>query len=212
MTIIVDITVPADRFELGHLFREFPEIEVELERVVPLQEAIIPLFWISGAETADVEVIFREHPQIRDVDVLTTAHDATLFEVRWSSDLNGFVQTLIETQAKILEASGNAQTWDFRLRFPSHEMLAVFNQEVTGDGIPVTLRHLYNPMGIDERYSTLTPEQRDALVRAYHRGYFEIPRNAVLTEIAEEMGISDSALSQRLRRGTAALIEQALIS
>lgn len=75
----------------------------------------------------------------------------------------------------------------------------------------MTLRHIYNPTIPDEE-STLSPQQRDALLTAYRQGYFEVPRRTTLSELADTVEISDSALSQRLRRGTGALVEQTLLA
>ncbi|WP_390207643.1 hypothetical protein [Halocatena marina] len=47
--MITDISIPADQFALGRLLDEYPDIAVELERLVPLREDIISLFWVTGA-------------------------------------------------------------------------------------------------------------------------------------------------------------------
>ncbi len=211
MTVIADITVPADAFELGRVLQEFPDVEIELERIVPLQESIIPLFWVSGTDTADIEAALTENQHTESVAQLTTTDDKTLFEVHWSTEINGIIEALIDTRAKILEAIGEAETWDFRLRFSDHEQLSEFNIALTEDGIPVTLRHLYNPTPPEET-STLSDEQREAIVMAYQHGFFEVPRGITLTELAENMEISDSALSQRMRRALAIVVEQADVS
>jgi len=63
----------------------------------------------------------------------------------------------------------------------------------------------------DDRAATptrgLTDRQREALVTAHEKGYFEIPRTASLDEIAAELGISASSLSERLRRAQTHLVE-----
>jgi len=53
----------------------------------------------------------------------------------------------------------------------------------------------------------LTDRQREALRTAYEMGYFEIPRGASLDAVAAELGITASALSERLRRAQTELIE-----
>lgn len=53
----------------------------------------------------------------------------------------------------------------------------------------------------------LTDPQREALRTAYEMGHFEIPRAASLDEIADELGITASALSERLRRAQMHLVE-----
>lgn len=42
MIVIADITVPSNAFELGRLLDEFPNARIELERIVPLDHAILP--------------------------------------------------------------------------------------------------------------------------------------------------------------------------
>jgi hypothetical protein len=54
----------------------------------------------------------------------------------------------------------------------------------------------------------LTDRQHEALRIAYERGYFDIPRQASLEDIAEEIGVSPSSVSERLRRGQTQLIEE----
>lgn len=209
MTVIADITVPADVFPLGRILDDVPDVEIELERIVPLQEAIIPLFWITNGETAEIETILQDHHGTETVKELTSTEERTLFEVHWSSEINGLIRALIDTRAKILEATGTADSWDFRLRFSAHEDLSAFNMALTEDGIPVTLRHIYNPTLPEE--SSLSSEQRDALLTAHRQGYFEVPRRTTLTELADTVEISDSALSQRIRRATDTLVEQTLL-
>jgi predicted DNA binding protein len=211
MTVIADITVPADAFELGRVLQDFPNVKVELERIVPLQESIIPLFWISGTDTAEIEAALTESRHTTTVTQLTTTDDETLFEVHWTNQINGIVETLIDTQAKILEAKGGSETWDFRLRFETREQLSDLNMALTDASIPVTLRHIYNP-SVPEDTAALSEEQREALLQAYRRGFFEVPREITLVELANEMGISDSALSQRMRRGLAIAVEQVVVS
>lgn len=54
----------------------------------------------------------------------------------------------------------------------------------------------------------LTDQQREALRIAYERGYFEIPREASLKEIAAELDIAASSVSERLRRAQTELLEE----
>jgi len=53
----------------------------------------------------------------------------------------------------------------------------------------------------------LTDRQREALRIAHGMGYFDIPRRASLDDVAAELGITASALSERLRRAQTHLIE-----
>ena len=56
--------------------------------------------------------------------------------------------------------------------------------------------------------SVLTPKQREAVHRAKQAGYYDSDTKVPLGELATEMGISKSALSQRLQRAEANVIRQ----
>lgn len=196
---------------LGHIFDDSSKIEIVLERIVPLRERVIPLLWISGDDPEAIESEIADHPYCEDVWRVMTTDDRTLFELEWSDDLDGVVQALLDTHVTVLEATGNCESWDFHLRFPTHEQLSTFSQMLTEKGVSVTLHHLYNPTAEGDD-SGLSPEQRELLVLAYRHGYYEVPRRTNLSELAEKHDITDSALSQRLRRATSQLVEETLLS
>ncbi|MGB9933358.1 helix-turn-helix domain-containing protein [Haloarcula amylolytica] len=54
----------------------------------------------------------------------------------------------------------------------------------------------------------LTDRQLEALRTAYELGYFEIPRRTSLDAVAQELDISASSLSERLRRAQTQLIQE----
>jgi len=37
-------TVPSDQFPLGTVFEQLPDVTVELERIIPAQDVVIPYF------------------------------------------------------------------------------------------------------------------------------------------------------------------------
>lgn len=211
MTVIAELTIPPDALFLGHIFEDISEIEIELEPVVPLEEGVIPLMWISGSDPASVESRLENHNYCQDVKKIMSTDDRTLFELQWNDDFDGLIQTLLDAHVTMLQATGNTEYWEFHLRFPTHEHLSNFSQMLTEKGVSVTLHHLYNPAP-EVNESGLSPEQRDMLILAYRNGYYEVPRRTNLAELAEEQYITDSALSQRLRRATSQLIEQSLLS
>jgi hypothetical protein len=58
----------------------------------------------------------------------------------------------------------------------------------------------------------LTDPQREALRTAHERGYFDIPRTASLDDVADDLGIAPSSLSERLRRAQTRLVETTVAS
>ncbi len=49
-----------------------------------------------------------------------------------------------------------------------------------------------------------------SLIKAKEMGYYDVPRGISLSELADELGVSHQALSERLRRGHGRLIDRTL--
>jgi predicted DNA binding protein len=202
MVVITDITVPADQFALGQLFDEYPDIAIELERLVPLDGGTIPLFWVEGENPADVEATIREDPLSEDVKVLTEMEERYLFEVLWSAEIDALISPLRQSRAEVLRAEGGTETWEFRLQFRDRADLAEFRDACQANDVQIDLKALYNPtLPAEDDEDELTPEQYDILATAYSNGYWNVPRGVELGEIADLIGISPNAASQRMRRG-----------
>jgi predicted DNA binding protein len=58
--------------------------------------------------------------------------------------------------------------------------------------------------------SSLTKQQREALVAALENGYFSVPRDTTATEVADQLGISKSSFLGRLKRAQQTVFEQLL--
>ena len=221
MTVVVEITVPVDAFTFGTVFNGVPDAVIELEPIVPIQgerERKMLLVWVSADDPDGVETSLLETADTEVVSRLTTTDGKTLFEVQWSDDIDGIVQPLFRTGGRFLKAIGTAEAWEFHLLFSSHESLSEFNMAVTDNDIPVTLQKLHNSgfrgsdVGPVDEEITLSDNHRETLLMAYRNGYYEVPRSHPLDELAEKENVSDSALSKRLRRATASLIEHTLLA
>lgn len=221
MTSIADIIVPADAFELGRLLDRLPGASIELAQLVPLENSIIPLFWVVGGDPAEIQSILRESPLTESVEHIVTDERRNLFSVEWNLAVNGLIELLVDTDAKVLEAQNMVDGWEFRIQFPTHEALSTFRARCEEASIPLVLRRLYNQtepldnielMRAREDQAKLTSAQRDALAVAYEQGYFDVPRDTTVTELAAQFDISDNAFSQRLRRGMRTLVHDVIIS
>ncbi|WP_192498432.1 helix-turn-helix domain-containing protein [Halorussus halophilus] len=211
MVVILDVSIPADQFALGRVFEDQPDVEVELEKVVPLGKGIMPLFWISGADPEQIEASLRDDPLTNDVTILAEEGDRTLYQLDWAPEINSIIQPLVQTDGRVLEAEGNAEEWEFRLRFHDRDRVAAFRQECRDHSLDVEILRLYNPEFPHEN-GILTDEQTEAILTAYEEGYWEVPRDTTLSELATELDISDNSVSQRIRRGISTLVRETLVT
>lgn len=130
-----------------------------------------------------------------------------VYQMDWVAQIDSLVQILIEEDEAILSAQGNGEDWPLRLLFPDQEALSRTHDYCEEHGLTMEMYTIYN---VDEgrkgRFG-LTDSQQDTLSGAFKRGYYEIPRDTSMTEFAEERGVSHQVLSERLRRGHRALVE-----
>lgn len=80
---------------------------------------------------------------------------------------------------------------------------------VTLERISEDFRHEIVPSTAEwqELLSTIPPRQRELLNRAAQQGYFEIPRQITLEELANDMGITKTTASNHLRKVERQMIE-----
>lgn len=208
MPVLAEISIPRGEFVLGEVFDEHPQCSVEFERVVPFDNEGSLLFRVDGSDPADVESTLAKWPQADEATVVSEGSDSPLFEVELNGTSDYFIDTLTESDVHVFEARGGPETWELQLQFADHSDLVGFNEQLTEAGIPVTLNRLSNPTA--SARSSLSSEQREAVSLAYRQGYFEVPRSCTIQDLADEVGISDSAFSQRLRRGVGICVQETL--
>lgn len=212
MSVIATVEFPAEEFMLGEALVANPGIQVSLERVVPLESTFIPYFWAEDDSVEEIERALRTDADIESFEVVERVDNEALVRVEWTEDLDGFLDAMDATGGTILQGVGSADRWRVQLRFDDHESLTDFYRQCRDRGLTIDLQSVHNP-GIPAQQGLglgITETQRETLLAALERGYFDVPRQVNLTELAAEMGISDTAASQRIRRGITALLNSTL--
>ncbi|KAB1185509.1 MULTISPECIES: helix-turn-helix domain-containing protein [Haloferax] len=195
-------TIPSDQFPLGTVFNQLPNVTVELERIIPARDVVIPYFWVRGTEVNDIESAFTEHPGVKDIRLVDSVDDEYLLRVEWTLEYEDVLTILTEIEVPLIEAIGTKQQWTFEIRGDQQSDIADFQRRCRELDIPITLTALHALTPVETATeSVLTDTQLEALVLAYERGYFESPREVTMAELGEELGISQQAVASRLRRG-----------
>jgi predicted DNA binding protein len=192
------------------VFAELPDVTVQLERVVPDANGVVPYFWVRGTETDAIVAQFSAHPGVTDIQFVDDVNGEYLMRCQWVSQHDSVLDALIDPEVVLLSAVGAGEKWTFEIRGESREAIATFRDYCHGHEIPITLTELHALQPLEAQHE-LTEKQREALILAFERGYFESPRETTLQEVADELGITQQSLSSRLRRGNRRLIEEALI-
>lgn len=218
MATVAEFTVGSAAFPLGSILGRWPDATAELERVVPTGSALVPYVWVRGIEPGDVASAvddrsgFGGRSGVRSITHVDQVDGTHLLRVEWDPGVGGILTAIAETDITLLRALGTGGEWRFEVRAEEADAIGEFQTRCREEGVPVKLTGLHALAGADhEDAHGLTDPQREALILAYERGYYESPREATLAEIAEELGITGQSLGSRLRRGIRRLIGGTLV-
>ncbi|RJT07579.1 helix-turn-helix domain-containing protein [Halococcus sp. IIIV-5B] len=212
MACIVRGTIPADEFALYKTSMAISDVEFEVERLVESGDGMVmPLLWIRGPDPRTVEKAFAEDPSVRDVSLLAEFDTESLYRMEWTQDVQVVVQMLTTAEATVTDAYGRDGIWMLRVLYPTRESVTGTVDFCREEGLTFDIEMVREFEGKPAGRYGLTDDQFEALRVAHEQGYFDIPRKATAKELAEEIGISHQALSERLRRGHDVLIEDTII-
>lgn len=215
MGVTVDVRIPTHRFEFGRRFPVRHDGAAKTERVGSVGDGDGSVFSLSGSldGVADDGATdpFADVEGCR-LEALEMFGDQTLYVMTWSPDVDPFFGLLADHDGVVCRGTGTPNVWTFEMRFPTHDAFAGFQSACADGQSGAEVERVYNPTrrGTGAWYG-LTPRQRRTLELAVEGRYYDIPRRCTTIELADELGISDQAVTERLRRGIVTFVTNALL-
>jgi predicted DNA binding protein len=196
------VTVPEGVW-VGDLTRRHPETTVRVLAAFADDETGVAFTEVEGPGVEAVLDGMRAEDAVVRVDVLQRRADAALVQF----------ETTVPLLLKPVQASGVPLEMPFELAdgeltwevTAPHERLSELGTKLEEFGIPFTLDRL--SQRIDDS-TPLTDRQAAVLERAVERGYYDTPRGCTLTELAEDLGVAKSTLSETLHRAEETVVKR----
>ena len=173
------------------------------------------IVWVDCDDFDALDAAIADDPTVANPTLLTEAGGRRLYRLDLvgegaTSSIMPLVMEVGGVQQRIV-ATGDG--WRNRTRFPSREAFERVYRFCLDHDIDFEFHRIYAQ---SELFTPEAPElsnaQRDLLIEAVESGYLEIPRRASLAELGERLGISESAASERFRRGVKKLIEETVLA
>jgi predicted DNA binding protein len=209
---VAEIQLSLEDFALEETIRAVDGFQCQVERVVANTDGeVMPFLWIDAPGADDLEAILENDETVDNVRLLADVDDEEFYQMDWIQRIDALIQILVKEDGTILSARGDENGWQLRVLFPDRESLSRTNDYCRSNGIRFQLRAVYSlDEGRQGRFG-LTDDQQDALELAFKRGYYDIPREADMMALADELGVSHQALSERLRRAHRSLVENTVV-
>jgi hypothetical protein len=225
------VTIPSSQFALGDVLAE-TGVRIELPQFVQIAESLVPYLWVS--EPYDHETFERRveaDDRVGSVAVVDDLTERTLYRIEWANGIDDLLDLFIDhgiwiEQANTLhkdedvdsrapnaaDVGGGSDVWRFQLRAPTREALAELIEDCRELGMNPGIQQIVSDTGngVGSQWG-LTDKQREALLVAYEGGYFEVPRERSLTDLADRLGISRQAFTRRLMRGVGSVLAHTVI-
>jgi predicted DNA binding protein len=195
------------------LLERVPAMEMEVEQFAaagPDSRGVYLFVWAWGDDFEALERAVEEDDGVDDPTILADLPDRRLYRIELTSGARRTTFSVWgELGAVLVSAVRNDLRWRVQMRFPDRESLARYVEFCRDNGFEFDLERLYSadrerqPLGLSEC-------QRRTLEVALEEGYFDVPRTISQDELAERLGVSSQAVSERIRRATASLARTAL--
>lgn len=212
MGTIVDVIVPTEQFALQDTFEAATDATFETVCVVAHDPGqVMPFLWGSAADLDGLDETLAVDASTREVSRLAVDGHRALFRIDWQRSVRAAIGVFIEANGTLLRARGQDGRWELRVLFPDQESVSRTYDSWRDRGIDPAIRRVN---GVDDVVThggmDLSHDQHEALVTAFEHDYYGVPRGVTLDGLADELGVSHQALSERLRRGHRNLVKTTL--
>ena len=206
MSTVIVGEIATAQFALHETFDALPDLTVEAERAVDHgQTAVMPLVWTRGEQARRTQRALARDSSVESASLLAEVDGKQLFRVGWQPPVCETLDSLLNAEATLLNATADARSWRFQVLYPSRTDAGMGNGHASALSI--------NRVGQLEAQSAvrygLTDKQHEALREGWMHGYFDVPRAIGIKELSSNLGITHQAASERLRRGQSSLIKEA---
>ena len=137
---------------------------------------------MTVADPAALEAALTDDPTVTAVERLGAVDNGGFYRMQVTDAVETVLYPAwVELGGEGLEAHYEDGHWHSRIRFPDRGALGEYQSSSTENGLTLELVSIFGTTPVDESTGPndgLTDDQRETLLLAYERGFFDIPRRA----------------------------------
>jgi predicted DNA binding protein len=213
MTVITKTYFSHPDMALAHTIRTLSAVSI---KVIPEAgtdpEHNMYFFLVEGGSTTAFESALEADHTVSEAQLMSEYEDQRIYGIVFTTETKLLAPKVTEVGGIALEARSGNDGWIERWQLADRQSLNAVWTYAKEHSFSFEVLELYqiDDDAFGEGFD-LTEQQRAALEVAYSGGYFKEPRGMTLVELADELDISPSAASGRLRRGLTKLLGATII-
>jgi len=169
-------------------------------------------FWVEADDFEAFEAALDADTTVASFSAVAGTEERRTYQIEYSDEAKLVTPVVTAAGGLVAESRSHADGWVLQLQLQDRETLYELDAFAEDADMRFEVLELHEAAdGEVESGFGLTEPQVEALVSAYVQGYYDEPREATLETLADLLDISQTAVSGRLRRGSAALIEETLV-
>jgi predicted DNA binding protein len=187
---------------IGALSREFPDTTFRVLSAVPRDEEGFGLVEVRTGDPKPVLEAMADKGTLTSMDIIRQDADVGVVQFETTEPL---LLAPIQASGVPLSLPVDIENGQARLELTaSRDRIAALGEMLDEFGLEYSLDRLYESV---KAASPLTPKQREMLLAALERGYYDTPREVTLSELADELGMANSTVSECLHRAEGAVMK-----
>jgi hypothetical protein len=195
--LTTEVAIPLDAIPPGEVLAETDTRLVFLPGVSVGDARRQHFRLVESSDREAFEADTRADGRVTDLATVDRPVSDSTYRIEWSEPPP--CPAVYREDLLIERMGGTPDGWVFRLRAPDGEAIRELREDCRDRSTGFTVRYLDQSPGDVDEYG-LTRKQREVLLVAAEAGYFSLPRESTLDDLAAELDISDQAVLERLRR------------
>jgi hypothetical protein len=209
--VTLSITVRLDSPVLRTSVERAPEVDATLEQETMTSDGTVDLtLWGSGGNLSAFEDGLDADETVSHWVPVGGTDTRKLYRTRLTEEASPYMHynEWADGKAVFLSASREPRGWTMDAYLHDRSVLQEFAEGCESNGVQFDLLRVSE---VDQLQDTqqfgLSEVQAETLLTAFEEGYYSVPREINLEELADPLDVSHQAVSERLRRGVRSLIE-----
>jgi predicted DNA binding protein len=213
MVISTRVHVEHPDLALAHTIRSCPDAEIGVVSDAGTDpHHDVHVFWIEAPDFERVEGALSEDHTVEEFTAIVEKGNRRTYQIEYSDEAALVSPAVNEIGGIVRETKSHTRGWNLRLELRDHESLYRLHEYTEKQDIRLDMLDVRQHRETDDSADLgLTDAQVEALVCAHVHGFYDDPREISLEGLASILGISQTAVSGRLRRGANRLVEEILV-